>query len=125
TADASVDGDGVALADGELAGAVPLTAVVDALNNFLASDNCACLELDGPLITGEGAAFACTGSPGGTCSGDDAICGTIASACGLAVPIVVGQADIDLSGDGVSDSISVFIRIGASGATVTGLTPSE
>ncbi|MBH23454.1 MAG: hypothetical protein CMH57_03110 [Myxococcales bacterium] len=124
-ADASADGSGVALANGELSGAVPLSAIIDALNGYLASDSCACLELDGDLITGSGASFSCTGTPAGSCSGDAEICSTIANACRLAVPIVSGQADIDLSGDGTADSISVFIRLEAQGATLSGPTPGE
>jgi hypothetical protein len=116
----STDANGIALANADLSGAVPLGSIIDALNGYLSSDSCACLGLDGELISGSGASFSCTGSfDAGSCSGDAEICGTIANACRLAVPIVSGQADIDLSGDNVNDAISVFIHLSAIGTDIS------
>ncbi len=124
TGDVSGDANGIDIAGGTLSGAVSLASIVDALNGYLQSDSCSCLGLNGPLIdlsAGIGPQ-ACSGMyDDSTCAdeGQD-ICSTIAGACVLAVPVIAGQTDIDLNGDGDPDAISVYLELEMSGTNISG-----
>jgi hypothetical protein len=121
----SEDAGGIAASGVTLAGVLSLENLIDALNAFLQSGQCTCLGLEGPLIDlslGAGPQ-ACVGQfDDSTCAdeGQD-LCATIAGACILAVPVIAGQTDIDLDGDGTSDALSVFIRIEMEGTNISGV----
>ena len=113
---------GIAFTDATLAGAVTLDSLFGALNGFLLSDTCECLGLEGDLIQNG----ACTAvPPGAMCDGDGDICKTIADACGIAVPIIGNQVDVDTDGDGMDDAISIFLNLDMDGTTITGVVPGE
>jgi hypothetical protein len=116
------DGTGVTLSNGYLVGAVSVQSLVDALNGFLTSDTCTCLGLDSaPIDLSQGALMACPqGVDSSACTEDSEICGTIIGACGLAVQVVSGSADVDLDGDGENDAISLVIGMEMEGAVIAG-----
>ncbi len=113
---------GVALRDGTLSGAVPWASLIGALNDFLRSPNCSCLGLEDDLIDAE--ARSCGRAQTDTCEAmGQGICGTLAGACGLAVPLLAANLDIDLDGQNGTDAFSAYLHIGAEGTDVLGLTP--
>ena len=114
--------DGIALRDGTLSGAVPWASLIAAINDFLSSPNCSCLGLDEDLIDAQ--ARRCGAVDTSTCEAmGQQVCGTLAGACGLAVPVLAANLDIDLDGrDGV-DAFSAYLHLGAEGTDVLGLAP--
>jgi len=117
----SSDASGVTMVDGSLSGAVPLTSVIGALNAYVASDTCACVT-GGPLVDlsqGVGPQACNANIDASACPSGDT-CGTIVGACAFVVPILAGQADIDLDGDGTKDAISLYIHLTATGTNISG-----
>ena len=122
----STDEAGVAMAEGTLAGAVGVPDFMEVINDFLLSENCACLGLDGPMIDVSLGAVpeACVGQfDGEACAseGMENTCAQAASTCDLFVPLIYGQADLDLDGDGSLDALSAFVRIQMRGADIVGV----
>lgn len=116
----ATDENGIAVMDATVGGAIPYEDLIEALNAYLRSPICSCLGLEEPLITG---GRFCTGefTTDACRSPTQEVCGAIASNCGLLVPILRGQTDIDLDGDRRADSYSVFIHLAGSGTLIEGL----
>jgi hypothetical protein len=114
------DENGLTFTQATVGGAIRYEDLIDALNAYLRSPICSCLQLDEPLIT-EGRL--CTGEfETESCnSPTQEVCGAIAANCGLLVPILRGQTDIDLDDDRRADSYSVYIHLAGSGTHLDGL----
>jgi hypothetical protein len=120
--DVEEDDLGLSLTGGTLAGAVSLDELFTGLNTYLMSDSCSCLGLREPLIDLD--TRICRSVDSSTCAdmGQD-ICATISGACGLLVPIVAGQAELDTDNDGELDSLSIYLYVEMDGTNISG--PSE
>ena len=110
--DISADGDGAALDNGTLTGAIPVSAVYQATNAYVGS-TCPCIGDNLLSDSGE-----CIGDSS-TCS--DSTCSQIGSLCGVIVSFISRATDIDLDGDGTPDALSVAIGIEAEGTVLDGL----
>ena len=142
-ANSALDGKGVALTGGKLAGLVKLQTVVDAVNK-LGKDKCGCVAgLDGgDLIVVPGGNIqdlACkTGLDGSACDSEDqfeGICKTLVENCNF-VTIIPGLADIrsdrlgqtcsaTAGADNPCDSISLAANFTAAGANISGTATAE
>ncbi len=114
---------GIELSEGKIGGAIPLDAFSDEMNDIIA-ESCACLDLDGPLITyelgEERLELTCHTADASTCS-PDSTCQMMNDYCG---PISMFlRPDVDSDGDAILDSMSVGLWFEATSATVTGITP--
>lgn len=125
TGELAVSGEGVALSDGVLAGALPVRDVVAGVNAFVGSDACACLGLDGPLIDLDAPQdAACNASATPEACGEsvaEAQCASLAGACSLWVSVMSGGADLDLDADGAPDAYSLMMTLEMSPAVVEGV----
>ena len=115
------DRAGVEFFEVTVTGAVPLTEVLGGINDYLLDGQCACLGLRGPLIdldAGVGPQACSQDYDDSMCFGDpiSETCSTIAGACILAVPVIAGQTDVDLNGDGVPDALSFSANASGQGA---------
>lgn len=124
----ALDGTGVYISDGTIAGNIPLKDVYDSINSFVGS-NCSCIEgLSGDLIQYQesdisSASCQTAGSDFTNNCGEETdvetACGAIAGACGVVSQVV--SPDKDTDNDGVNDAISVGANFSASGAEITGV----
>ena len=123
-ADLSDDAAGIAMSNGYIAGGLPVQEFFDTFNTFLLSPACSCVDLDGPLFDlSQGInGGACTQSPDtSSCSGEvGGACAALVDGCVFFVPILGGQADLDLDGDGFEDAYSTYLTISAEGANLIG-----
>jgi hypothetical protein len=121
---AGSNGTGLDLNEGKLGGVIPLGELYNALNAF-GDSQCACLGLDGPLISwmGEGTTAVCSSDyETDACNADPdtETCSTIAGACGLVTTLL--KADIDTNANGVKDAISIGLNFKGVSATLSGIT---
>jgi hypothetical protein len=110
---------GVALRDGTLSGAVPWVNLIGAVNSFLQSPNCSCLDLDSDLIDPE--TNSCAQVNADECTGPQETCGLLVNSCGILVAILSSRLDLDLDDNGEVDAFSVFLHLGAEGTDVLGI----
>ncbi len=119
---------GVALSNGRLGGIVEVTEMIDSVNDFLMSDLCDCLGLEGPRVDlrrGLGPE-ACVGQfATNTCNTVpiEGVCAGIATNC-LALMLVLANApDLDTNGDGEPNAFSAYLRIEGSPTSIVGPAP--
>ena len=113
-----VDELGIALDDVGLSGGFSVDKLVGLLNDFLVSDECSCADIDAPLISLDG----CLGeADASACVDEKAICASLVASCGLLGQILLGNADLDIDGDGTNDALSVYLRMDGVGTRVEGV----
>jgi hypothetical protein len=116
---------GIRLQGGHLTGEVAAQDVLDGFNDFAASGQCACLDLDEALIDlrrGRGGAACLRGVETGECAGGlQNPCAALAQLCAFLVPGITNGADIDTDGDGVEDAFSASFSLEGAGAQITGV----
>lgn len=115
---------GVQLDSGQISGVVPVEDVLDGFNAFAASNQCACLDLEEPLIDlrrGNGGRACLQNVNTLDCGGLQNPCTALAQLCGLLVPSITGATDIDADGDGQNDSFGAYFRLTGRGAQIQGL----
>jgi hypothetical protein len=122
TIEGSVETDdlGIALKDVGLSGGMDIEKLIGLLNDFLVSDECACADIEAPLIALDG----CLGqAEASSCMDEKAICSSLVASCELLGQILLGNADLDLDDDGENDALSVYLKMGGVGTRVEGLQP--
>jgi hypothetical protein len=114
---------GVAVDTGRIAGVVPGENVFAALNGYVASPQCSCVDAAGPLfaVGDEGRASCDTPDTDACVSGDP--CAQISSLCAIVVQLVTNSYDQDTGGDPAADGMSVNLVFDAVGITLVGLAP--
>jgi hypothetical protein len=115
---------GVQLDNGRMSGVVPLEDVLDGFNAFADSNQCACLDLDEPLIDlrrGSGGQACLQNVDTLSCGGLQNPCTALAQLCGLLVPSIANSTDMDTDGDGQDDAFSAYFRVTGRGAQIQGL----
>mgnify|MGYP000112000107 CR=1 FL=1 len=120
------DSQGIALFNASLAGVLTAQSFVDTVNEYLTSESCTCLGLEGPLIdlrlgtSNE----ACVGEfTTRDCNDQEGICTAIAGTCGIFMSLLSGSLDLDTDEDGQPDAFSVYLRLSGQGTQITGLAP--
>ncbi|MEO1271190.1 MAG: Ig-like domain-containing protein, partial [Myxococcota bacterium] len=121
------DSTGVRLSSARIGGVLTLVNFVDAVNEYLQSDACSCLELEGPMIDlridrgsdaciGDYSTDSCTGARQGLCT-------AIAVQCGLFMSLIEVSLDLDIDGDGEMDAMSAMLRLDGQGTDIEGVVP--
>ena len=120
-----LDGEDVTFGGWQLGGIVSLDQIGQLFNDLLADCLCADFDATDPIVTyGEGPThyvMECAQSPRGGCTADDgAICENVGLICSTALPLIptIGIVDIDSDHSGITDSMSVGLRVSAIGATL-------
>lgn len=110
----------ISLAAGKIGVAIPLSAVFEAQNIYVA-ENCECLGLgDEEMIDIEEESCSSNGNSDG-CEGDiGEICSNLYSFCGSTMPLIGNIADVDTNGDEINDAISAGFHFTAIPATIAG-----
>ena len=104
---------GITMTDGKLGGAIPVESIIGGFNQY-ASSECSCLEVTNGRdlvtyeITRNGLVAECSHVTN-HCGMENDICDMFGSMCGLLITLIADQADIDIDGDGVYESLSVGI----------------
>ncbi len=121
----SQDAAGIRVTSATIAGVLPLQSLIDTVNDFLLSEECACIHLETPLVdlrAGVGRET-CVGEPRPNRCVEDgrAECATISSSCRLFMDLMFNEVDIDTDGDGVDDAFSIFLSLSGRGTSINGL----
>lgn len=105
--------------EGWMAGAVPLSELAADINAHVEQD-CACLDLDGPLLTVKAiTSLVCTPKPASSTCGsaeETESCELLADFCGLGAGFM--KADVDTDADGIADALSVAFQFTATPASI-------
>ncbi|MBH24525.1 MAG: hypothetical protein CMH57_08745 [Myxococcales bacterium] len=125
----SRDSLGVRLFNARIGGVLTLANFVDSVNEYLQSDACSCLGLEGPMIdlrvdTGS---QACIGDYStDSCAGaQQGLCTAIAVQCSLFMSLIEASLDLDVDGDGELDAMSAMLRLDGQGTDIEGVAPEE
>ena len=96
-----------------------MSRLVETLDEYVRSSECACLGLEESVIGIDG----CLVEPpsGDACTGEASFCAAIVAGCEVLGDVMLRNSDIDLDGDGENDAISVFLRMEMTGTTLTGV----
>ena len=117
------DGQGARLGGGTLGGQLTLEDLIASVNDYLLSETCECLGLEGPMLdlrVGQGPE-ACVGEFTASNCGDQGICATLARNCRIFMNLLIPNMDLDTDGDGDFDAFSAFLRLSGQGAVIEGL----
>jgi hypothetical protein len=121
----SVDPGGIRVSNATIGGVLPLQSLMDTVNDFLLSEECACIHLDTPLVdlrAGVGRET-CVGEPRPNRCVEEgrAECATISSSCRLFMDLMFNEVDIDTDDDGVNDAFSIYLSLSGRGTSIGGL----
>ena len=117
---------------GALGGVVPADQIFQLLDDQLRACSCAGIDDTQPVLNwgveDDAYVVECTdnvGDGGAACGDSDGpLCSNITIACG-AMGLVPTALDVDTDGDLIGDAISAGLRFAWTGASITGLTPTE
>ncbi len=141
TANSAIGDKGVKLDGGKLGGIIRIVDLFEAINDF-STENCGCLGLEGPLVTGYTMDSVgnpmCATEETGTCNDmtdNEGICITFVEDACTYLTAIPFAADINASNLGKDcldpaeglecDAVSVGIGLEAVGAKISGVAPAE